>query len=250
MHQITKNKDVTKYQAKAGFKVKDVDTQTRRVKIMLSHFDNVDSDGDVIRKGAFAKSIMERGPESTSNRKIQFLRHHDWQHQIGKFISLEETHDGLVAVGELSTSTPGDNALKDYQGGVINEHSIGFNYVQDKMELVGSDENQFWDIKEVALWEGSAVTFGANSLTPVLDVSKGDHVDFLQKLNEKTSTLISAIKDGGTDERLYNLEMALKVCQQQFNDLLSTTQPAPATEPEKTEVESNAKDFYLNLYTK
>ena len=71
------NKDFKKYGVKGGFEVKDVDTQTRRVKVMLSHFDNIDSDRDVIRKGAFAKSILERGPESTSNRKIQFLRHHD-----------------------------------------------------------------------------------------------------------------------------------------------------------------------------
>ena len=240
------NKDFKKYQTKGAFAVKDVDTQTRRVTIMLSHFDNVDSDGDVIRRGAFSKSILERGPESTSNRKIQFLRHHDWEHQIGKFISLEETGDGLKAIGELSESTQGTDALKDYQGGIIREHSIGFNYVQDKMDYIESGGGNFWDIKEVVLWEGSAVTFGANSLTPVLDVSKGTHKDFLRQLNEKTSTLISAIKDGGTDERLYKLEMALKVCQQQFNDLLAT-QPGNSTEPDINKTK-DAKAFYLNLF--
>ena len=48
------------YHVKGAFKVKDVDTQTRRVRVMLSHFDNIDSDNDVIRKGAFSKSIIER----------------------------------------------------------------------------------------------------------------------------------------------------------------------------------------------
>ena len=213
---------------------------------MLSNFDNVDSDGDVIRRGAFSKSILERGPESTSNRKIQFLRHHDWEHQIGKFISLEETGDGLKAIGELSESTQGTDALKDYQGGIIREHSIGFNYVQDKMELVERGDEFFWEIKEVVLWEGSAVTFGSNEMTPTLDVSKGDHVEFLKKLNDKTSNLISAIKDGGTDARLYKLEMALKVCQQQYNDLLAT-QPGNSTEPEIDKTK-DAKAFYLNLF--
>ena len=82
---------------------------------MLSKFDNIDSDGDVIRKGAFSKSIQDRGPESPSNRKIAFLRYHDWEQQIGKFISLEETGDGLIAIGELGRSSKGNDALLDYQ---------------------------------------------------------------------------------------------------------------------------------------
>jgi len=114
------------------------------------------------------------------------------------------------------------------------------------MDFIESGGGNFWEIKEVVLWEGSAVTFGANSLTPVLDVSKGTHKDFLKQLNEKTSTLISAIKDGGTDERLYKLEMALKVCQQQYNDLI-TTQPGNETTEPVNRITENAKAWYLNL---
>ena len=33
--------------------VKDVDTAGRRVKIMLSRFNNIDSDGDIITRGCF-----------------------------------------------------------------------------------------------------------------------------------------------------------------------------------------------------
>ena len=84
-----------------GLSVKDVDTAGRRVKIMLSRFNNIDSDGDIITRGAFAKSIKERGPDSQSNRKIKFLRYHDFEHQIGTFKKLEETADGLIAYGEL-----------------------------------------------------------------------------------------------------------------------------------------------------
>ena len=106
--------------------VKDVDTAGRRVKILLSKFNNVDSDGDVILKGAFAKSIMERGADSTSNRKIKYLRYHDFEHQIGVFTKLEETHEGLLAYGDLGRSTKGNDAFLDYQDGIITEHSIGF----------------------------------------------------------------------------------------------------------------------------
>ena len=242
-------KDLKKYQVKkADLSVKDVDTKTRRVQVVLSAFDNIDSDGDVIRKGAFAKSIMERGAESTSNRKIAFLRHHDWEHQIGKWVKMEETFDGLIAVGELGRSTKGEDALLDYQDGIIKEHSIGFNYVEDKMNMV---QDGVWELKEVILWEGSAVTFGANSLTPTLDVSKGNKTELLDKVNAKMESLLSAIKNGkGTDERLYEIEMALKVCQQQYNSLINE-EPTTIVTPEIIEPSNDQlKQFYLNLLKK
>ena len=76
------------YSVKKGLKIKDLDIQARRVKIVLSRFDTLDSDSDIIRKGAFKKSIEERGPNSANNRKIAFLRYHDWEHPIGKFVHL------------------------------------------------------------------------------------------------------------------------------------------------------------------
>lgn len=240
------------YHVKGAFAVKDVDTQTRRVRVMLSHFDNVDSDNDVIRKGAFSKSIVERGPEADSNRKIAFLRYHDWEHQIGKFIHLEETHEGLIATAEMGTSPLGEAALLDYQEEVIREHSIGFNYISDKMDLVEHGDSFFWDIKEVQLWEGSAVTFGSNSLTPTLDVSKGNQLEVVEKINAKMNTIQKALRDGkGPDERFYNLEMALKVCQAQYNSLLTKQPTVEVTvKEEPKETKQDQRSFYLGLLNK
>ncbi len=83
-----------------ALEVKDIDTAGRRVKVGLSGFGNVDSDGDVINRGAFSKSIQERGPESSTNRKIKMLRYHDFEHEIGVWKSLEETHEHLVGIGD------------------------------------------------------------------------------------------------------------------------------------------------------
>ena len=240
------------YQVKGAFAVKDVDTQTRRVRVMLSHFDNVDSDSDVIRKGAFSKSILERGPEADSNRQIAFLRYHDWEQQIGKFIHIEETNEGLVATGEMGRSAKGEAALLDYQDGIIKEHSIGFNYIGEKMDLVEHGDSFFWDIKEVQLWEGSAVTFGSNSLTPTLDVSKGNQLEIVEKINDKMKGIQKALRNGkGPDERFHNLEMALKVCQAQYNSLL-TIQPSfkDTAEEQPNLAEAQQKSFYLGLINK
>ena len=225
--------------------VKDVDTAGRRVKIMLSKFNNIDSDGDVIIKGAFAKSIMERGSESQSNRKIKFLRYHDFEHQIGVFTKLEETADGLLAYGDLGRSTKGNDAFLDYQDGIITEHSIGFQTINDKIE-VREDGTQL--LKEVILWEGSAVTFGSNSETPVFSVSKGNNTEYLDKLNAKMNGLTNALKNGkGTDERLEAIEMNLRVCQTKYNDVIESLM---VKEPSKDTPEpkpNGHNDFYLNL---
>jgi len=225
--------------------IKDIDTAGRRVKIMLSRFNNVDSDGDIIARGAFAKSIKERGSESQSNRKIKFLRYHDFEHQIGIFTKLEESADGLIAYGDLGRSTKGNDAFLDYQDGVITEHSIGFQTINDKIE-VRQDGTQI--LKEVILWEGSAVTFGANSETPLFTVSKGNGADYLEKLNKKMFGLTNALKNGkGTDERLEEIEMNLRVCQTKYNEVISSLikkEPTKVTPEIKSD---KSKEFYLNL---
>lgn len=234
-----------------SLEVKDIDSQTRRVKLAMASFNNVDSDRDVIRKGAFAKSIQERGPESISNRKIAHLRYHDWEHQVGKFISLEENDFHLIGVSQLGNSTKGNDAFLDYQDGIIMEHSIGFQYLPDKMQLIGEGETAYWDIKEVILWEGSAVTFGANSLTPTIDVSKGNKTEVIEKINKEMNAYITALKNGkGTDERLFQIEMGLKVCQEKYNEIINFT-PVEKKSIEQEKPEEEIKDarklFFISL---
>ena len=89
--------------------LKDIDTGKRQVAFYLSKFDVIDSDNDLITRGAFTKSIQERGPNSESNRKIAFLRFHDWNMPIGKYLQLSEDENGLFAVGKLSNSTDGND---------------------------------------------------------------------------------------------------------------------------------------------
>jgi len=203
------------YNVKGSFEIKDLDIPNRQVAVYLAHFDNIDSDNDIIRKGAFAKSILERGPESTSNRKIQFLRHHDWEWQIGRFVELSEDNTGLYAVGQLGRSTQGEDALKDYEDGIIREHSIGFQYIGDKMRWIEDntiESNGYWEINEVKLFEGSAVTFGANPETYVLNVPKGEEkTNVIKKITKELEVCIKALVNGkGTDERLQNIEMKVK----------------------------------------
>jgi HK97 family phage prohead protease len=219
------NKLNSTYKIKSqGLQIKDVDTKSRRVAMYLAHFGNIDSDQDMIVKGAFSKSLQERGIDSNSNRKIAFLRHHDWKMQIGKFVELKEDENGLYAVGELGTSTLGNDALCDYQDGIIREHSIGFRYMQDKLKWIEDetkDAGGYWLVSEVALWEGSAVTFGANEMTPVLEVGKSEEKSlFVKNIADEMNTIIKALANGSrTDESLYGLEMRHKFLSSQLSEI-------------------------------
>jgi hypothetical protein len=233
-----------------SLEIKDLDTVGRRVIFAAAKFGNIDSDNDTISMGAFAKSISERGPESQSNRKIKFLRYHDFEHEIGLIKSMEETHDFLLVGADLGRSTKGNDAFLDYQDGIITEHSIGFMLIQDKINFLDSGVRE---LNEVMLMEASAVTFGANSETPTFSISKGEStVDYLERLNVKMNGLIEGIKNGkGTDERLQQIENNFRVCQSKYNTLINSlnTQEPLAVDPNSTPVDkpNEAKDFYLNL---
>ena len=67
----------------------------------LSAFGNKDSQKDIIHRGAFAKSIADRGPDSATPRKIAYLYSHNMELPIGKFTKLEELTKGLYYEARL-----------------------------------------------------------------------------------------------------------------------------------------------------
>ena len=60
----------------------DADEKNGIVKGYGSFFDNMDSDQDIIRKGAYTKTIKENG------ERVKYLYQHDMMQPIGKMIEL------------------------------------------------------------------------------------------------------------------------------------------------------------------
>jgi HK97 family phage prohead protease len=245
-NQLTTEKEqsMSKYEIKNSFEIKDMDASKREVAVYLSKFGNIDSDNDVIQKGAFKKSLQERGPNAPSNRKIAFLRHHNWEMPIGVFTKLMEDDNGLFAVGRLGTSTLGEDAWRDYQDGIIREHSIGFQRISDKTKFVKDTSNPaggFTLLQEVKLWEGSAVTFGANELTNVVDIMKSENKKaYIDKITDDLHTVIKALANGkGSDERLYELEMKANYLSSQLQ-ILAQSEPR---EHSAIVIEPNVNEF-------
>lgn len=203
--------------------VTDIDPATRKVVGYFASFNTIDSDDDMILKGAFAKSIEEKGPLSASNRKIAHLWNHDWNEPIGKILELHEDDYGLKFVSQLGRSQKGQDVFLNYQDGILREHSVGFYYLPEGTRLINDGKISYAEISLVDLVEGSTVTFGANSLTPVIDVTKGEDVEeALNQLNTEMMRYYEILRNGtGSDERFYEIEMGLKTLQAKYFELLS-----------------------------
>lgn len=214
---------------------KDVDVKSRIVSGFLSGFGNVDKGNDIIEKGAFAKSINERFS------KIFFLLQHDMQKPLGKFQVLEEKDSGLYFEAKVSNTSYGTDLLQLYEDGVINEHSIGFNTIKAERK------SGIRIIKELKLFEGSAVTIGANENTPFLGFKSA-----IAEISDKQSKILMALKNGNlTDETFIMLEYSLKQLQAEAYELGKNTQeqkePIEITPSNVLEPSDIINEFRKNL---
>lgn len=143
-----------------------VDTTGRKVKVVISELGNTDLDNDIIDKGAYDKTLKERGPQGSN--LIWHLTDHNpsLKAAVGKFSSLAVEGNQLVGVTDIPATTWGNDVLEMYKSGLINQHSVGFSTVRAE---VSDDPNEARVIKEIKLYEGSAVLWGANPNTPTLD---------------------------------------------------------------------------------
>lgn len=146
--------------------------------------------GEKFIKGSFSKSIQERGPASTGPYKIKFLNQHRQDDPLSLFEVIEEDEIGLyfrtVPLDDISTA---DRVLKQLRSGTLNNFSIGWNFVWDKIEWDDDDDSLI--IKEAALYEISVVsipsdltTFAIRSKEDVEDLYD-DTEDFIKRLPRK-----------------------------------------------------------------
>lgn len=141
----------------------------------FSTFNNKDRVGDVIRPGAFTKTLKERKPK--------VLYYHDPTKPIGVVVDAWEDTKGLYGVIKLNLDTQlGRETYSLYKSGAMDSFSIGFQL--EKYEVI-TDKGGYksFDIKEVRLMEVSAVTFPANEMAVVTAVK--DHYDEISEINTK-----------------------------------------------------------------
>jgi hypothetical protein len=118
--------------------------------------------------------------------------------------------------------------IKMYNEGLINQHSIGFATVKSEFD----NNTDIRTIKELKLYEGSAVLWGANPDTPTLEMMKSIEPEKAKKnLTDRLTKLAKAFRHGNfTDETFSLMEIEIEQIKQQIESI--TTQPAKAVEPD------------------
>ena len=135
-----------------------------------SVFNNKDLGNDVIRKGAFLKTLSEKKPN-----QIKLLYQHKTDQPIGVIESLSEDNKGLKIKGRLALKTQmGAEVYELMKMGAINSMSIGYRLAPDSYKY--DDKNKRRVIKEVDLMEISMVTFPMNPKANITKV-KGEDLE-------------------------------------------------------------------------
>lgn len=225
--------------------VLDVSTESRKVKVVLSTMGNLDLDNDVMDGGAYTKTIQERGPKG-SNLIWHLTDHYPtMKNAIGKFSELYVEGNQLIGITDIPETTLGNDMLELYMKGHINQHSVGFRTIKQEPVNAGkSDEYRL--IKEVLLYEGSAVLWGANPLTPTLEAGKSltkeEALNEYSKFQREFQLLTKSIRNGSmSDESFELMEIRLEQIKTYLDNF---TQPVIETvEPKKDEPD------YKNLLT-
>lgn len=189
-------------------------------------FGNIDSDGDRMMPGAFAKSITE------GQKRVKHLWNHSWEHppiaaikelrEIGRdelppevLAKSPEATGGLVVKREYYKSDLANWILEAIDAEDVNEMSFGFNVIksQNVTEPVSSDvpdqTREVRNIEEVRLFDTSDVLWGANAATVAIGAKHAGAILPLGVIASNLAMLASEIKSGArnaaADQKLLDL---------------------------------------------
>lgn len=156
------------------FELKDgtgADSGFYLIKGLASTFGNVDRVGDIVAKGAFIKSLMERMPK--------MLNQHNTDEVLGAWDKAYEIESGLVVEGRMPKgNTLVENIVPLIKMNAIDSMSIGFG---TKISEYDNDTG-IRTLKEVELWEVSIVTFPANEKAKIMSMKNANGQDKDEKM--------------------------------------------------------------------
>jgi HK97 family phage prohead protease len=169
--------------------IADVDSKRSTVIGYASKFGNVDSHGDIVMKGSFARTIKNNG------NRVKTLLHHDPVQIIGKPLVMREDDKGLYTETKVSNTALGRDLLTLIEDGVIDEMSIGFIPIREEYDK----ETKANLIHEIRLVEYSFVSLASN---PEARVEGMKGLAMMNEIAASMKRAEKALRDGSfeTDE--------------------------------------------------
>lgn len=168
---------------------------------LVSVFGNVDSYGDVVLAGAFADTIADRG-----DKPFPVL----WSHQfnddtafLGE-MSAKETAEGLVVTAEFLDTPRAQNIRRLMEKGLVTEFSWSGRVTEGAW--VETEDDFYYEIRKVDLWEAGPCFKGANPATELLSVKSADRALTDAEMSRIVDAVIAAMKADPADTNLPSTE--------------------------------------------
>lgn len=156
--------------------LKNLEQEDRTFSGYGSTFGNVDRVGDVVEKGAFAKSLDSH---KSSGTMPAMLLHHDMHRPIGVWTKMEEDERGLSVEGKLTQGVrDADEAYALLKDGALHSMSIGYRVVREEYNRKTGVNH----LHEISLHELSLVTIPANAAAVVGGVKDDDGIPNIREL--------------------------------------------------------------------
>ena len=144
------------------FSLEVLDYEGRTVEGYAAVFGNIHLGDDIIHRGAFAKTLAERG------NKVKFLWQHNTDEPLGRVLQLNEDERGLFFKAVISDTARGRDALALLRDGAISGMSIGYDPVRGGVDYTKDDTGRtLRNLREVRLWEVSLATLPMNEAAGV-----------------------------------------------------------------------------------
>lgn len=184
-----------------------------------------DSYGDVVNKGAFAKTLKDR------KGKIRLLAQHDPSRPIGVIQEIREDDHGLWMKAKFTLgATDGADYYHLLKDGAVDSMSIGFYIIKHEQDNVSGIRY----LNEISLWEVSLVTFPANEYATVSAVkSRTDLLNSISTLTEEDSVevvkFIRALEDRKVREA-EEAEAATAALKSLHEEIVQAAHPAAEAE--------------------
>jgi len=166
------------------------------IEAVVSVFGNTDRGKEVVKHGAFAKSISRKLPKGVWS--------HDWTQPVAKTLEARElspgdpllptaisAFGGLYVKGQFNLETQaGAEAYSNIKFGIIDEFSIGYTVVKDSVD----EKSSVRELHEVDLFEWSPVLVGMNDATQLLSIKSDSGAPAL-RLAEHSEAVLATCEE-------------------------------------------------------
>lgn len=173
--------------------VKSVDAAKRRIELYSATWD-LDLGGDVIHKGAFARTISHFKAGGKHIPLVDSHRYDSIFHALGSLADAEEDARGVASLWDVIGGADGERVMDRVEGKAVRTASIGYQTVKaDRGKLtVDGKEREVRNLREIKWEETSLVLFPMNPAAEITGI-------------KSFAELTQALKDGtlSDDERAH-----------------------------------------------